>query len=245
MWKSPCPRFSGTCPRRPRVLGRLGTILVLGALFAGDSEPEADLEELARTFRALHEPVARIYEVGLDRDALHARLRGSFTGEQLTREYVEHFTTLARMERERIGIRVLRVDYEQVEVVLRSPGQARVEADWSVGGVVRHQQHRHVRTNRYRAVYDLLRTPEGWRIQASHLRDMERVRRLPGSARELPKTSGGLLSPLEMLKAGLGEELPAKAERTEAAEPETEPGEPEEIPDPPRSRDERRLGSGG
>ena len=207
-------------------------MLLVGSLACAGTPPDPGAVELARVFRELHEPVARVYEVGLDRHALHARLRESFTGEQLTREYVEHFTTLARMEKESIGIRVLRVDYEQVSIALRSPERARVEADWSVGGVVRHQQHRHVRTNRYRAAYDLLQTPEGWRIQASYLRNMERVRRMPTSADELPTTSGGLLSPLEMLKAGLGEELPVKAEGDGAGQREVGPGEhPERRPE--------------
>lgn len=127
----------------------------------------ADVDLLGH-FEQLHRPVYGVYGLGdqgledqglrdqnreVDGDAIHRLLASSFAGEALTHEYVEHFTTLARMQQERTSIQVLRVDYESVRLLQRQPESARIEADWSVSGVVTHQGHRHPRINRYRALY--------------------------------------------------------------------------------------------
>lgn len=181
------------------------TVLVLSA--CGERPPVDGEEALAATFRALHEPVYRVYEIGVDRDAIHDHLGRSFAGEALTEQYVEHFTTLVRMGREKTSIRVVRVDYE--EVTVESDGETvHVEADWSVGGIVTHQQHKHLRTNRYRALYELAETAGGWRIVSTRLRDLRRVETGLGLSDDLPSSAGGLMSPLELLRAGVGEDLP-------------------------------------
>ena len=195
--------------RRILLLLPLPLLLACSPVPGGGDLPDGELVDL---FRALHEPVARVYEVGVDRDALHSRLASSFAGEILTRQYVEHFAAVSRMERDGTSIRVVRVDYETIEVVERSPEGVSLDVDWSVGGVVKHQQHRHARTNRYRAIYDLAPTAEGWRIVGTRLRDMARVRRLTVTEEGLPKSAGGLMSPLDLLKAGMGEELKKQAE---------------------------------
>ena len=164
-------------------------------------------DALAAVFRDLHRPVYDVYELGPDADAVHRLLARSFVGEALTRQYVEHYTTLVRMDREQTSIRVVRVDYEAVQVLARGPRVVSLDADWSVGGIVSHQRHKHLRTNRYRAVYDLAPADDGWRIVDTRLKDLQRVDTGLGLATDLPATAGGLMSPLELLRAGVGEEL--------------------------------------
>jgi hypothetical protein len=176
---------------------------------------EADAA-LSETFQELHRPIYQVYELGGDRDAIHALLQGSFAGEALTQEYVEHFTTLHTMAAEETAIEVIRVDYESVTVLERSPsdpGVVRIEADWSVGGVVTHQAHKHTRVNRYVAVYTLEQREQGWRIIDTHMRDLARVRSvLSAYATDdnflldaMPSSGGGLMDPLDMLDAGVGQ----------------------------------------
>ncbi|MEM9553992.1 MAG: hypothetical protein AAGC60_07020 [Acidobacteriota bacterium] len=187
-----------------------------------------DAASARQVFEELHAPVYEVYDVGLDgdtldRDALYRHLAARFEGELLTREYVEHLTTIARMQADEASMRVLRVDYEEVDLLAADGDRLRLLADWSVGGIVRHRDHRHVRTNRYRAVYELARRGDGWRIVDTRLRDMRRLRgAVEGLADErnddeAPRSRRGMLSPLELLRAGMGEELAADAEAPEDA----------------------------
>jgi len=162
-------------------------------------------------FKALHEPVYGVYQLSGDRHAVHGLLRGSFTGDELTREYVEHWTTLAHMEREQTSIRVKTVDYKTVEVLDRVDDEVRVEVDWSVGGVVTHQEHKHPRVNRYRAVYTMIDTGEGLRITATRMRNLERIKNALSTTDEgllideLDGGGGGFMDPLELLELMEGE----------------------------------------
>lgn len=193
------------------------------------SLPDAALVE---RFEALHRPIYGVYELGEDRDAIWELLDRSFTGEALTREYIEHFTTLASMKSEETSIQVLRVDYESVSVLERLPsGQVRVEADWSVGGVVTHQAHKHTRVNRYVAVYTLTETGAGWRIEDTRMRDLERVRSVLSNwasddaflLDEMPTGASGMMDPLEMLNAGLGAKQGAPSDEDADPDPVTSP----------------------
>ncbi|MEM9597680.1 MAG: hypothetical protein AAGD06_25665, partial [Acidobacteriota bacterium] len=189
--------------RLPTQWAPLCALLLLAC--APDTEPSLDP---ADAFRALHEPVYGVYALGADRGAIHDLLAASFTGEALTREYVEHFTTLARMEEESTSIQVLAVDYEEVTVLDSEAGRVRVDADWSVGGVVTHRGHRHPRTNRYRAIYTLEAVGEtageGWRIVDTRMRDMERIESYDSIVGDdgdgeggVAKSRRGLMSPLD------------------------------------------------
>ena len=179
---------------------------------------------LTQAFKQLHTPIYGVYDLGFDRDAVHDHLAASFRGEALTQEYVEHFTALARMRSESTAINILRVDYESLSVLERAPDRVSIDADWSVGGIVTHQQHRHPRTNRYRAVYDMAYGHDGWRLVGSRLRDMSRVRGFSSLGRgetwpldDLPKSSGGLMSPLELLKAGMAEDLESARDKADTS----------------------------
>ncbi|MEO1083274.1 MAG: hypothetical protein AAFY88_03445 [Acidobacteriota bacterium] len=182
---------------------------------------------MTEIFKGLHEPVYQVYELGVDRDAIHRHLAQSFSGRLLTDQYVEHYTTVVRMGRDQTAIRVVRVDYEGIEVEQTEPGRAQVVADWAVGGVVSHQEHKHLRTNRYRALYELVETSEGWRIVTARLRDLRRVKTGLGLSEDLPETAGGLMSPLELLRAGVGDDLP---EGEDAEDDVADPSGDAEIP---------------
>ncbi len=194
----------------------LGTMWMTGC---GSENRLRDLEDVAVTerFREMHRRVYDLYRLGPERDAVHSLLADSFVGEALTREYVEHFTTLTQMQQEQIAIDVRSVDYESIELVERSPGEARIEAEWSVGGVVHHQAHRHPRINRYRAVYTLRPVGEAagldsLRIVDTRLRSLKRVRSAFDGAGgfpldDLPESAGGLLSTQDLLESGLMDEI--------------------------------------
>ncbi|MFT5584396.1 MAG: hypothetical protein ACI9VR_001981, partial [Cognaticolwellia sp.] len=83
---------------------------------APEALAQAD-DALSENFQALHRPIYGVYELGGDRDAIWNLLQGSFSGEALTREYVEHFTTLHTMAAEETAIQVIRVDYESIKVL--------------------------------------------------------------------------------------------------------------------------------
>ena len=197
----------------------------LGAACAHPSPmpgPPLDDSALEETFRTLHKPLYGVYDLGPDRDGIHDLLSASFHGEALTTEYVEHYTTLFRMVDDETSIRIQRVDYETVAVLDRDPsGDVRIDADWSVGGVVTHQGHKHPRVNRYRAVYTLSPTSEGLRITRTRMRNLERVRSLLSAGDawtvdDLPKSGGGFMDPLDLLEAGVLDDIEkAEAERAQ------------------------------
>jgi len=179
-------------------------------------------------FRSLHKPLYGVYDLGPSRDAIHDLLSASFVGEALTDEYVEHYTTLFRMVEDETSIRIQRVDYETVAVLDRGPDGVRIDADWSVGGVVTHQGHKHPRVNRYRAVYTLSPTPDGLRITGTRMRNLERVRSLLAAGDawtidDLPKSGGGFMDPLDLLEAGVLEDI-ERAEQERDATPGTTKG---------------------
>jgi hypothetical protein len=192
-------------------------------LDAGNLETLATDDEILASFKKLHERIYRVYSLGPDRDAIHDLLSASFAGRALTEEYVEHFTTIIRMQEEQTAIAVARVDYEDVRVLERTPRSVRLDVDWSVGGVVTHQNHQHARINRYQAVYTVANRSEGLRIVATRVRNSERVGTLMSSSPtwpldQLPESGAGYMDPLELLRAG--SEAQKSSTRQEAAETE-------------------------
>ena len=137
------------------------------------------------------------------------------------------FGFLVRMEEEETAITVLEVDYESVAVLDRDADGARVEVDWSVGGVVTHRGHNHPRVNRYRAVYTLSPlagiSPPTVRIVDTRMKDLSRVRsdlsgRSGWSLDETQRSAAGRMDPSALLRAGMDTELvlPADEEAEEA-----------------------------
>ena len=215
----------------------MGLLALVSASCSSQRGPsDADLR--AR-FEQLHRRLYEVYELGDDRDALWSFLAASFDGEELTAEYLEHFTASRRMARERTEIRVLEVDYEQV-TVRRDRKQWWVDADWSVGGVVRHQSHRHPRINRYRATYELAHAGgardeslDSLRIVGTTLRSLERVGTSRSSGFPLddaPSSARGSLSLSDLLRSGAVEAKPAP-ERPSASDGEP-PSRGRPVPNP-------------
>ncbi len=142
----------------------------------------------------MHEPIYRAYSLLDDADALHDLLSGRFSGEALTREYVEHHLALQRLEEQETTIEIAAVRYRSIEVISRSREQARLSADWTVEGTITHRGHSHTRTNRYAAIYTLAQTDDGLRIVDTRLKNLERL-----SGRLSTGERGGL-TPLELLE---------------------------------------------
>lgn len=184
---------------------RLPVLVLLGAC-----APQApDEAAITADFEALHASVYRVFDLGPDRDAVHAQLARSFSGDALTAAYVEHWRALVRLRDESTAVRVIGVEYEAVDVLdMDDAGRVRVDASWLVRGVVQHQSHKHPRINRYRAVYTLSPADDGWRITSTHMRDLARVSSVLTAQDVLGAGQGsgadaGFMDPLEMFEAGL------------------------------------------
>lgn len=190
-----------------------GALLLLAACADAPSPPDA--ATVIPAFEALHAPVYEVFELGTDRDAVHDHLARAFAGEALTRQYVEHWRALWRMDREQTAIEVLGVEYDEVALLDGTADEVRVDAAWLVRGVVTHQGHRHPRINRYRAVYTLAATPDGWRITDTHLRDLARVASRVAADAVFDEGAGtgtedGFMDPLEMFRGGLFDAPPSE-----------------------------------
>ncbi len=175
---------------------------------AGEPATTRSDAEVLEAFEALHRRIYQVYSLAPDRDAVWELLADSFTGGALTQQYVEHYTTLVLSEQEETSIRVLAVDYETVERIDAGPNEERVEAEWAVGGVVTHRDHKHPRVNRYHAVYTLQPIDGVLRISDTRLKNMERVQRVlvEGGGWTLDqgdRSAGGLMSPSMLLEGGI------------------------------------------
>jgi len=158
-------------------------------------------------FKDTHRRIYDVYAVDLERDAIHNLLAQSFRGEALTQEYIEHYTTRLKMQEEETSIHIRKVDYNSLEIITHRLDGVRIDADWSVGGIVTHQKHKHPRVNRYRAVYSL--QPDAasqWKIVDTKLCNLQRVQRAVLSDDELCEgrdAGGGYLDPLDLIGGGL------------------------------------------
>ena len=92
-------------------------------------------------FMQIHQNVYEVYKAQRNGRNVHQILQKSFSGEALTQEYIEHYSTLAKMESEETAIDIKQIDYHSVKVLEYTKVNLRVDADWSVGGIVTHQKH--------------------------------------------------------------------------------------------------------
>ena len=182
---------------------------------AGVQTSIQDNDELVNALKAIHQPVYDIYAKRLDRDGLHGHLGQSFVGEALTEAYVEHFTTLSRMETEETAIEILDVAYGDAQV-LSIGVHPRILCQWQVSGVITHGGHAHARTNAYSAVFTLADTQAGWRISDTKMKDLERLKIDTNDDIEFSRgrdaSGGGDSSLLELIRAG---KAPERAEETQ------------------------------
>ena len=167
-------------------------------------------------FLQIHRNIYDVYSQPQDPIAIHNLLQKSFAEEALTQEYMEHFSTLAYMESEETHIDIKQIDYHNVEILEYTHEYLRVDADWSVGGIVTHQKHKHPRVNRYRAAYTLERNQnDEWRIVQTKMRNMERVQRATLSDEDFfsgswdSNSSGGFLDPLDLIDAEIMKTVPS------------------------------------
>ena len=200
-------------PKRRSVSSALVVaVTLLGC--TGSSTPRVSSGELVERFKDLHQALYGVYALGTDRDLIWELLDSSFAGDALTQQYIEHFTTLTQMKAENTAIEVLNVDYEEVEIVERAENRVVVEADWSVGGIVTHQSHKHPRVNRYRALYTLASAGPAspLRIIDTRMRDLERVQTLDTHDEfpldNVPRSARGLLTAEDLLRSGVLEPEP-------------------------------------
>ena len=188
-------------------------MLILALLHFGCTNRVPDLEFVQTQFTEMHPSMYQIYKQGMEERALHHLLSSIFVGDKLTYEYIEHFSTLHHMAVEETSIDVRQVDYNSIDVIAFDFGEVKLDVDWSVGGVVTHQGHKHTRVNRYHAVYTLVDVGnETWRISGVKMRNAERIQRatdediLNGS-----NAGGGYLDPMDLLEAGMVE-LPTEVD---------------------------------
>lgn len=174
----------------------------------------AEIEAAVLAFEALHPGVYDVWELPLDRDLLHDALARTFAGEALTRQYVETWATRTRMDADGVAVRVLGVEHEEVSVLEVTEGGIRLDARWLARGVVSHQGHKHPRIHRYRAVFELAETTEGWRVVDLRPKELARV---ASRVDDLFGEGGapgeqGFMDPLELFGAGVLDEQPAEGE---------------------------------
>ncbi len=194
----------------PRIfaIGLFGALGV-GAQGCGPQPAQIADDQLTSVFRDLHRRIYDVYALPFERDAVYELLSESFADDALTAEYVEHYTTKWRMQQDDTKVTILRVDYADTTVVERMGDDAVIEADWNVGGAVYHQGHTHARINRYQAAYTVAPCGDGYRIVDTRMKDMERVRLDMmsggnlGLDQPLPTSGQGMLSPSDMLRAGM------------------------------------------
>lgn len=183
------------------------TALALAVLLAGcAAEPPAPPDDVAARFAPVHAGIYDVWAAPDDRDAIHAVLARAFVGEALTDAYVDTWTARARMAEEGTAVEVLGVEHEAIEPFLvPDTGAVAVDVSWRVRGVVHHQQHRHARIHRYRAVYTVIDTPDGLRVVDTQVLDLARVASriddVFGTGGDA--TEQGFMDPLELFDAGV------------------------------------------
>ena len=158
----------------------------------------------------MHKKVYSVYQLPLERQKIHNLLADIFIGEALSSEYVEHFTSRMHMEEEDTQIDIRQIDYNEVVLLKVLPNKVMIDADWSVGGIVTHQKHKHPRVNRYRAVFTLRKNAaQEWRITSTKMRNAERIQRAGVQDEDFfegKKSTGGYLDPLDLINSGVMDE---------------------------------------
>ena len=163
-----------------------------------------------KDFEQLHKKVYSVYQVPLEPNPIHNLLSSVFLGEALTKEYVEHYTARVHMKKDTTDIEIRQIDYNEVVMLSKTPDLITVDVDWSVGGIVTHQKHKHPRVNRYRAIFSLeVGAEQVWKIMDTKMKNAQRIQR--AGIRDVDffegkKNSGGYLDPMDLIDAGVFDE---------------------------------------
>ena len=178
--------------------------LFMTACFSG---PRGLPQSLLDDFKKIHSDVYQVYRLGEDRDLIHDHLATIYVGDALTEAYILHYQTIQKMIEDETAIDVRQVDYSSVDFKSHTLSGVFLDVDWSVGGIVTHQEHKHTRVNRYQAGYTLQQDADGdWKIAHTRVRNAERVQRAFLSDDEFfdgTEAGGGYLDPLDLLEGGL------------------------------------------
>ena len=172
--------------------------------------PAQDLHFKVEDFTQLHKKVYSVYQVPLSPDPIHDLLSEVFHGEALTKEYVEHYTARIHMKDDSTDIEIRQIDYNDVVIVSHHHRSLEVDVDWSVGGIVTHQKHKHPRVNRYQALFQLEKKQDDqWRIVNTKMKNAKRIQRAGIQDTDFfegKKNTGGFLDPLDLIDAGVFDE---------------------------------------
>jgi hypothetical protein len=148
-------------------------LVLVGGLSMGCSpEPDVALPDdasAAKLFEDLHQGIYRAF-AQREEGAVYDSLADSVAGELLDQIYQQVYESLIAREHGDVVSEIIGVDTveavvtESARIDPRHGPTFQVRAVWEVNSVAEHEQHRHLRSNQYEALYRVAHRPEGWRI---------------------------------------------------------------------------------
>ena len=146
--------------------------LVILVTLGCDSQSKVELpDEQGATalFKKLHAGIYRAFEQR-EEGAIYDSLADSVSGDLLDSIFGQVFESLIAREHGDVVSEI--VDVRVVAVTITEPAHVdddhgptfQARAVWEVNSVAEHEQHTHLRSNQYEALYRVAHRPEGWRI---------------------------------------------------------------------------------
>lgn len=178
----------------------------LAATLRQGRELRLDEAEALAIFRPLHENIYRAFDFTRDTEVFDALAR-SVDGPILSDLHEQIYRSLVMQEEGGAVSRVRSLDMIEARVLPDSPpDRVRIDATWTVDGIVYHWGHSHERRNEHHATFSLAPRPQGWRIiEAS----MTAQRRIPTA--EQAAAAGSATSELTPDPAGPTPPSPARS----------------------------------
>jgi len=175
----------GVRPARPvaRLAGRFavmtGAVAVAWAAWTATLRPAGDLSlddaQALAIFRPLHENIYRAFDFTRDTEVFDALAR-SVDGPILSNLHEQIYRSLVMQEEGGAVSRVRSLDMIEARVLHDAPpDRVRIDATWTVDGVVYHWGHSHERRNEHRATFALAPRPQGWRIVEASMTAQRRI----------------------------------------------------------------------
>ena len=125
----------------------------------------------------LSELLTRVYGAfgQTEEGAIYDGLATAVASDLLTDLYLQRRAAMATEPPELEGsTEITEVALDQIDVLARDPQGYRIGAEWTVVGILGHEDHRHERVNRYAATLTLGPADGEWRLTAF---DLDQVRR--------------------------------------------------------------------